>query len=113
VDPTNQNLIWFACVLVIPAIGGYLIGAIIMGLYLFVSLHIFGRHDNEAFSALKIEDYKNFLRLHIDKSGALTIYPIKIEKVPRDWKPMGKDRIEYYEPETAIKPELIEKPISV
>jgi len=113
VDPTNQNLIWFACVLVIPAIGGYLIGAIIMGLYLFISLHIFGRHDNEAFSALKIEDYKNFLRLHIDKSGALTIYPIKIERVPRDWKPMGKDRVEYYEPETAIKPELIEKPISV
>ena len=113
VDPTNQNLIWFACVLVIPAIGGYLIGAIIMGLYLFISLHIFGRHDNEAFSALKIEDYKNFLRLHIDRSGALTIYPIKIERVPRDWKPMGKDRVEYYEPETAIKPELIEKPISV
>ncbi len=115
VDSTYQNLIWFACVLIVPAASGYFVGAFIMGLYLFISLHLLGRHENEAFSALKIEDYKNFLRLHIDKSGALTIYPIKIEKVPRAWKPVpGRDgKIRYYEPQTAIKPELIEPPISV
>jgi hypothetical protein len=83
---TLFNLVWFFSVLAVTAVGGYLIGSIIMGLYLYISLHIFGRHDNEAFSAMKIQDYKNFLRLHIDRAGALHIYPIKIEKVPRNWR---------------------------
>ncbi|MEM7347130.1 MAG: metallophosphoesterase, partial [Chloroflexota bacterium] len=66
-------------------IGGYLAGGILMGIYLFISLYFFGNHLNEAFSSLKIEDYKNFLRLHIDSDGKLTIYPIGIKKVPRSW----------------------------
>ena len=60
---------------------GWVVGSIIMGLYLLISLQGYGRHGNEAFSSLKIKDYKNFLRLHITKDG-IDIYPIKIEKVP-------------------------------
>lgn len=110
-DPTIVNLIWFVSVALVCAFGGYFIGSFIMGLYLFVSLHILGRHDNEAFSALKIEDYKNFLRLHIDKNGDLTIYPVKIEKVPRDWNENKNDsgNIEFYTPKGGSKPDLIEK----
>lgn len=109
------NLVWFPCVVVVSALGGYLLGAVIMGLYLFYSLHFRGRHDNEAFSALKIEDFKHFLRLHIDANGTLTIYPVKIERVPREWKPVFKDgkEIEYYAPEPPINPQLIEKPIVI
>lgn len=40
-----------------------------------------GRHANEAFSALRIENYKNFLRLHINKAGNLTVYPVGIDNV--------------------------------
>lgn len=58
-----------------------------MGLYLLISLNVFRRHSNEAFSALRIQDYKNFLRLRLDIDGTLTVFPIKIEKVPRDWVP--------------------------
>lgn len=110
-DPTIVNLIWFACVALVCSVGGYFIGSMIMGIYLFVSLHVFGRHDNEAFSALKIEDYKNFLRMHIDKNGDLTIYPVKIEKVPRDWNEKTGEggNIEFYTPNGGTKPELIEK----
>lgn len=109
--PTQVNLVWFMSVLAICGVGGYIIGSIIMGIYLFVSLHLFGRHDNEAFSALKIEDYKNFLRMHIDKDGDLTIYPLKIDRVTRKWKPI----FEYFEPDDLFKsdPELIEKPIVI
>jgi len=57
-----------------------------MGVYLVVSLLGFGRHANEAFSALRIQDYKNFLRLHIDPSDRLTIYPFGIPRVPRHWR---------------------------
>jgi hypothetical protein len=113
IDANNytDNLIWFICVVAVSLVGGYFIGSLIMGMYLFISLHIFGRHDNEAFSALKIEDYKNFLRLHIDKRGDLTIYPIKIEKVPRKWNEVldANNQVSHYTPKGGTKPELIEK----
>lgn len=63
---------------------GWLIGSFIMGFYLLLSLQSYGRHGNEAFSSLKIKDYKNFLRLHVTKDG-VEIFPIKIHKVPK-WK---------------------------
>jgi hypothetical protein len=106
---TMRNLVWFGSVLAVCGVGGYLIGSFIMGLYLFVSLHLFGRHDNEAFSAMKIEDYKNFLRMHIDKQGKLTIYPIKIETVAREWDHVENDGNEFYEPQVKLNPELIEE----
>jgi hypothetical protein len=59
-----------------------------MGLYLLVSLNVFGRHSNEAFSALRIEDFKHFIRLHIDGDGRLRIFPIGLTRVPRAWKPV-------------------------
>ena len=62
-----------------------------MGTYLYISLNLFKRHRNEAFSSLKVEDWKNFLRLRIDKGGTLTIFPIGIERVPRRWKPANLD----------------------
>ena len=43
-----------------------------MGLYLLVSVNVFGRHSEEAFSGLRIEDYKHFLRMHVGRTGALT-----------------------------------------
>ena len=114
--PPNATLsysaIWFFSVLIVSRLGGYIAGSFIMGAYLYISLHFFGRHSNEAFSALKIEGYKNFLRFHIDKSGTLTIYPIKIETVPAtdEWTDAG----EYFKPAGGTRPELIEdKPIVV
>lgn len=116
-DRPYADIISFLIVIAVSFVGGYVIGSIIMGLYLFVSLHFLGRHDNEAFSALKIEDYKNFLRLHIDREG-LTIYPLKIEKVPREqeWKTVmsAANEVEYYQPPVgSSKPELIETRIRV
>ncbi len=68
--------------------GGWVVGSLIMGLYLLVSLNLFGRHANEAFSALRIEDYKHFLRLHIGPDGRLRIFPIGIDRVARRWRPV-------------------------
>jgi len=68
--------------------GGWVVGSALMGLYLLISLNGFGRHSNEAFSALRIEDYKHFLRLHIGADGALRIFPIGITRVPRRWRPV-------------------------
>jgi hypothetical protein len=95
---------------------GIVVGSLIMGAYLFVSLNLFGRHSNEAFSSLNCEDYKNFLRLKIEPSGKLTIFPIGIHRVPRRWKnnpqkAAGPDFIP--DDPMATEPELIEGPIYI
>jgi hypothetical protein len=86
-----------------------------VGLYLLVSLNVFGRHGEQAFAALKIEDFKNFLRLHIAPDGALTIYPIKIERVPRRWRDRatGDTTPSRVVPDEPLRPALIEPPIVV
>jgi hypothetical protein len=58
-----------------------------MGLYLIVSERVFGWHDNEVFSCQSIEGYANFLRLRLDEEGGLTIYPIGVTRIPRNWTP--------------------------
>ena len=94
-------------------LGGFVFGPLIMGAYLLLSLNVFGRHGNEAFSSLSIQDWKNFLRLHINENGDLTIYPIGIKRVPRKWtkrRGPGGPALEPDDP-AATKPELIEAPI--
>jgi hypothetical protein len=95
--------------------GGWILGSFVMGLYLLVSLNVFGRHGEQAFAALRIEDYKNFLRLHIAPDGALTIYPIRIERVPRRWRDRapGDATRSRVVPDEPLRPALIEPPIVV
>ena len=69
-------------------LGGALIGAYLALSDLAYSvapkrLEGLNRHANEAFSCQGIEDWKSFLRFHIDSDGRLTIYPIGIERVAR------------------------------
>lgn len=69
------------------------VGVFLFGTYLGLA-SLGGRHMDEAFSSLRIEDYKNFLRMHIDQDGGLHIFAIGVDKVPRDWveDPMCKSR---------------------
>jgi hypothetical protein len=98
---------------IILFIGGWIIGPIIMGLYLAISLNVFSRHQNEAFSSLASPDWKNFVRFRIDKSGSLTIYPIGIRRVPRKWRYDARtERAQPNDPK-ASGAELIESPIVI
>ena len=93
--------------------GGWMAGCVILGLYLLISINVFGRHSEEAFSALRIEDFKHFLRMRVAADGSLTIYPIKVEKVPRQWRfwRNGDTSRSVVQPVPPITPELIEDPI--
>ena len=71
----------FLCRQATVYIGGHLLGSFIMGVYLLISLNVFRRHHNEAFSALRIENYKNFLRLRIKSDGSLEVFPIGVPKL--------------------------------
>jgi hypothetical protein len=81
-------------------VGGYFIGATIMGIYLIISVVFFRRHGNEAFSSLKIEGYKNFVRMRLDADG-LSVWAFGLKDVPTnaDWVwTKGKDGRGRYEP---------------
>jgi hypothetical protein len=97
-------------------LAGWFVAPLLMGVYLLISLNRFGRHSNEAFSSLRIEDWKHFLRLHIDSQGDLTLYPIGVRRVPRKWKAREGEQTPSLlvpaDPE-ATPPELIEPPIRV
>jgi hypothetical protein len=77
-----------------------LVNPTIFGLYLIITLNGFGFHWNEAFSSLRIEDFKGFLRLKIDQAGSLTVYPIVVDAVARS-------------DDGEMRPHLVEKPIGL
>jgi hypothetical protein len=95
--------------------GGWLLGSMITGLYLLVSLNVFGRHSQEAFSSLRIEDYKHFLRIRVRQDGGVTIFPIRVDRVPRKWRERaaGEASPSVVQPVQPLVPELIEPPIEI
>jgi len=100
-------------------IGG-LIGGLIWGLYWVVTGVLWRMHTEDAFGALRIMDYKNFLRMKFEHDQ-LTIYPLGIDQALR--------RSEWTEPPKGTAPDpnnpalvparrpiplkLIEKPIVI
>jgi hypothetical protein len=62
------------------ALGG-LVGGFIFGAYWVLSGLIARMHTGDAFGALGIRNYKNFVRMKFDQHG-LTIYPIGVDKLP-------------------------------
>jgi hypothetical protein len=69
---------------VLIGVGGYLVGPTIMGTYLYVSMNWFRRHAGEL-SALRCEDHKSWVRMHVGPTGALHLYALGIDRVPRRW----------------------------
>jgi hypothetical protein len=92
-------------------LGGAVLGSFIVGLYLLVSLQVFGRHSTEAFSSLRVQDWKHWLRLRIDAQGKLTIFVIGIDRVAKRWRRadrQGNESWESVDPR-ATPPRLIER----
>lgn len=56
----------------------------VIGIYLFVSAK-FGKY-NEAFSSLRLDTFKNFVRFHLKYDGSLHCYVIGVDKVPHRWR---------------------------
>ena len=91
---------------------GSIVGGILVGIYLLFTNLVLGVHDNEAFSAIRCADYKNFLRLHLTNES-LTIYPIGIRQVTKDWKQLSRTEEQPRFHGSAIKTHLIEQPIVI
>ena len=100
--PLGDN-IWV--LLAYIGVAGGLGAATVMGLYLLLSLNWFCVHWDEAFSALRIRHYKNFLRIRIRTDGGLTVYPIGLTYTPSD------HGAELRNPQ--LSPHLIEAAVSI
>jgi hypothetical protein len=111
---------WFlgAFVLLVGG-GGGLLGSWLLAGYLVVADR-FKCNTNELFAAQRSRLHKNFLRLHLGPDGALTVYPIKVERPPTRWKlrgprVAGEDEPPWFEPvpPDALRAELIEQPVRI
>ncbi len=77
---------WFA---VAASAVAFLLGglacAVVLGAYLAAAIGLPGvrAHANEAFAAARLTGHKNFLRMHVDRTGVLTVYAVGIDRSVR------------------------------
>lgn len=98
-------------------LGGVFAGTI-FGLYLLITCGWFGLNNNDAFSAMKLDSHRHFLRIRI-QGDTLQIFPVAVDRVPKrdEWaenpqrskKPLASV---FVPPETMV-PHLVEGPIIV
>ncbi len=69
---------------VMPAIGGVLTTTLVVVMIRWINAHI-RASDTAAFSASFLTRYKNFLRMHIDAEGTLSVYAIGLDPVGEGW----------------------------
>jgi hypothetical protein len=70
---------------------------------------------NELFAGQSIVDSKSFLRLRFERDGSLTIYPVAVDRVSRDWKvvPDAPQTQSWIAPKKPIVTRLIEPPVRI
>jgi hypothetical protein len=74
-------LVWLA-LLAIPIVPlGARIAGYIFGQYLKLTCKYYDRNHNDAFSSMRLNSYKNFLRIRITHDE-VTVYPIGLDAVP-------------------------------
>ncbi|WP_410810254.1 metallophosphoesterase family protein [Micromonospora sp. 067-2] len=102
-----------AAVLLYGPVSG-LVASQLVAAYLLVA-GSFGVNVNELFAGQGIEDSKAFLRFRIDPDGTLTIYPIAVDRVARDWQlnPDQSPTASWLTPKTPLTPHLAEPPITL
>ncbi len=81
-----RELVGFVTYPTVMVLLGSVIGGSIWGLYWVITGALWRMHSEEAFAALRLKGYKNFLRMKVTRDS-LTIYPLGVDKIPGvdDW----------------------------
>ncbi len=114
--PIPPDLLRIAWNVLVALFFGGLLGGFVMGLYWTLTSTLLNMHTGDAFGALGIKDYKNFLRIKLEP-GRATIYPIALDRVPGPkgwrWKLHKDEQRPSHNPQimpvSPLKPRLIEK----
>ena len=97
---------------------GGVVAAFLFGLFLIVSCMGFNMNHNDAFSAMRLFDYRHFLRIRV-LGDQITVYPIGLKRVPRrhEWQDNpaspANPAAPYFIPSSPLAPQLIERPIVI
>lgn len=108
-------IVWAIALGVIAVPIGTAIGGWIFGQQLRITCKHFDKNHNDAFSAMKLDSHRQFLRMHI-RGDQLTIFPICIDSVPdrSGWQKnanRSKASPSIFAPAASLGPRLIETPI--
>ncbi|MEW5320472.1 MAG: hypothetical protein WDW38_011542 [Sanguina aurantia] len=75
-----MGMLAYYWLLATPAMG------FVLGIYLYVSVCVLRIHYDEAFSALRVPNFKALTRCHINRDGDLELFTLAIDKVPNTWR---------------------------
>jgi hypothetical protein len=96
---------------------GGLVAGSLFGLYLYASSRWWNQNHNDAYSAMRLDGYRNFLRMRI-RNDEVVVYPIGLDRVPKrhEWRmntAHAGSPAPVYVPISPLAPHLIESPIKV
>ncbi|MER8394927.1 metallophosphoesterase [Mesorhizobium sp. M1340] len=112
---------WIAWLLVLAVpiflLGPWLAGKI-YGISLMLGCRYFDISHNDAFSAMKLDSHRHFLRIRL-KGDAATVFPVKLEKVParEQWRANPERKtdpsVSVFASDPQLSPQMLEEPISI
>jgi Calcineurin-like phosphoesterase len=86
-------LAWLLAVVLLFG-AGFTAGATVFGVFLLAIHRIRGpkapEAANQVFTGQSIADYKNLVRMRFGADGSLTLYPLGVDEVGRDWRYEGR-----------------------
>lgn len=109
---------WFLELALLMGLIGSPVAGFIFGLNLFLTCRYANMNHNDAFSAMRLNSFRNFLRIKL-VGNQITIFPIGLDFVPRrqDWinnpKSESDSSASYFSAASGMRPILIEEPIVV
>ncbi|WCJ35383.1 Calcineurin-like metallo-phosphoesterase superfamily protein [Euphorbia peplus] len=80
------SIIYYASVFLYFWVFSTPVVSLIFGSYLYICINWFHLHFDEAFSSLRIANYKSFTRFHIKEDGDLEVFTLAVDKTPKQWK---------------------------
>jgi hypothetical protein len=112
----SGTVVWLA-VLPVCFATGFVLGSLVFSTYILAVHSIRGerapKHTNEVFAGQAIPDYKNFLRLHLDPDGRLTVYPFGVERICHRWTLIESSNGPHFEPrDEPPRAELMDEPLT-
>ncbi|MBK8243905.1 MAG: hypothetical protein IPK88_10800 [Saprospiraceae bacterium] len=114
--PINDLLIQFKIGILFSIIvfSCALINTILFGLYLYLCNSLFRLHDNEVFSISKVNKFKNYLKIKIDKDN-ITVFPIGIDHINNSLQKSFDNKIydKLHKDLDQTKTKMIEEPIVI
>ncbi|MCT9868929.1 hypothetical protein [Paenarthrobacter aurescens] len=98
--------------LAVVHLGGWAVGSEAFALYILATSS--GEVSSWKMSGQAIEDHKGFLRIHLAPDGKLTVYPLKVDTICRDWQLATNDDGARLVPVSGLPAvRLLEEPITI